>query len=68
MIIYEQPKFGICTCEKCGTVFQPEPGDTLYFDFKTIDTFEVSTRCPTCYHGCPVTMVGGKSKGGETDV
>lgn len=67
MKIFKQPEFNVCTCEICGTVFQPDSRDTLEYCFKTeigINEFDVFVRCPTCNNYCPVT-VSGKS---ETDI
>lgn len=60
MIVYSQPKYKVCTCKTCGTVFQPEPSDSLEYFFKGeigIDEYDVFARCPTCSYCCPVTVV-----------
>lgn len=66
MIIIKQPTFNICTCEKCGTVFQPEASDYLYYHFGSSDfePKEVYIRCPTCDSSCEVTT---KEEDGVTD-
>lgn len=57
MKIFKQPQFNICTCDKCGTVFQPEASDTLEYRFSPIiDKFETFIRCPTCDYYCEVTV------------
>lgn len=68
MIVYSKPQFAVITCERCGTVFQPEASDTLLYNFKTIDTFKVLVACPTCAVHCPVTTIGTITEGGEYDV
>lgn len=50
MKIIKAPKFEVCTCEKCGTVFEVEQGDHLYcqFDKAGIEIEKYFANCPTC--------------------
>ena len=63
MKIFKHPQFNICTCKKCGTVFQPEASDNLEYRFLPPlgEEYEVYTRCPTCEWYCEV-MVEGKTE------
>lgn len=59
MLIFKTPSFEVCTCERCGTVFQPEAGDNLEYRFADpaqFENLEVFTHCPTCYKYCAVTV------------
>lgn len=60
MIIFKSPMFAVCTCERCGTVFQPEPSDHLEYRFADradFENFEVFTDCPTCEKYCKVIRI-----------
>lgn len=59
MIVIKSPKFNICTCERCGTVFQPEAQDDLYYKFlpAEITPYKVYARCPTCEGYCEITVI-----------
>ena len=60
MKIFKVPEFNICECARCGTVFQPEAQDDLYYQFDNINPMiieKVMTRCPTCETYLTVTTV-----------
>ena len=65
MRIIVSPQYNICTCERCGTVFQPEAGDNLEYRFSDPAKFEgleVFIHCPTCFRYCPITVKGATDK------
>lgn len=60
MIVVREPVFEMITCERCGTVFIPEPKDDIssnivMYDGKCENKLEI--ECPTCgtYHACVPT-------------
>jgi hypothetical protein len=48
MRIIKFPQFNICTCSECGTVFQPEAGDSIVYRFLNLSEPIAYIRCPTC--------------------
>jgi hypothetical protein len=49
MKIIKEPQFDICECGRCGTVFQPETGDHLTYQFGKDNPFSINKmfiRCP----------------------
>ena len=58
MRIIREPQFNVCECERCGTIFQPEASDDLYYKFKDDEPWSVEkvfVRCPTCSSNIEVT-------------
>ena len=55
MRIIKYPKFEICTCGECGTVFLPEAGDTIEYRFLNLTEHIAYIRCPTCNVECELT-------------
>ena len=47
MKIIKAPKFEVCTCKCCGTVFQAETKDQIIYQDKG-DSYEILVVCPTC--------------------
>lgn len=58
MRIISSPDFEVITCEKCGTVFQPEPFDHLEYLFSATGLFpqRILIRCPVCDKHCDVKI------------
>ena len=60
MTIIKFPQLNICTCSECGTVFQPEAGDSIEYRFLKLSEHIIECRflnlsghiayirCPTC--------------------
>lgn len=65
MRILKYPQFRVCTCERCGTVFQVEPYDCLEYRFYSLGEYDVFVRCPTCDKYCEVTEIKNAA---DTDV
>ena len=57
MKILKQPQYNVCTCDRCGTVFQPEAGDDINYRFiPQGELYNVLARCPTCGIYCRVSI------------
>lgn len=68
MKIIKEPQFDICECERCGTVFQPETGDHLTYQFGKDNPFSINKvfiRCPTCDMSIEVRMNNNRKGGAE---
>lgn len=48
MNVIKAPKFNICECEVCKTVFEPDYYDELHYMFTDFKVASVYARCPTC--------------------
>ena len=67
MKIIKIPKFDICECKRCGTVFQPEKGDQFMYQYNADNPFDVRgvcVRCPIC-DLCVEVKTKDDEKGGE---
>ena len=49
MQILKAPKFKICNCEVCNTIFRPKASDGIKYVCKFNETEpEIYAECPTC--------------------
>ena len=50
MNVIKAPKFNVCECETCGTVFEPHYYDELQYVFhpENFIPSQIFARCPTC--------------------
>ena len=51
MKIIKSPNFennNICTCEKCGTIFEVEPTDHIECQFGVLTIEKWFVKCPVC--------------------
>ena len=48
MNVIKAPKFNVCECETCKTVFEPHYYDELHYMFAEFKVDSIYARCPTC--------------------
>jgi uncharacterized Zn finger protein len=50
MNVIKTPRFNVCECEVCGTVFEPHYYDELQYVFhpENFMPSQIYARCPTC--------------------
>lgn len=58
MRIFKYPQFDICTCARCGTVFQPEVSDVIEYRFLNLTEARPYIRCPVCEELHEITKIG----------